>query len=349
MEQKVIKQRNNLIDIFRLFCAILVVVIHTNPFAGIKGLEFITHEVLTRVAVPFFFVVAGFFYIPRLQKEKKIFGTYLIRIFITYTCWSVFYFLIKLIQLLIEGEFVLIPFLKTCCFSFVLTGSYYHFWFFPALIFSILIVATFYKLKSLKFLYIIGGVLYLLGCLGCAYYDLALNIPIISTIVQNKWFKTIRRLLLMGFPFFLLGVILNELKDKWENINLKIQMSILGCLIFVFIAEIVMVFILRIYHDITLTIFLYPLVGWIMIILCNNSTKKFDRLGNVSRFCAEFIYYIHPAIIFLIEKCTMLLFNVECSNLLMFMFVTVLSLCLGVFWGKLNRGYRKSTSGNANE
>ena len=336
MEQKIIKKRNNSIDLFRLFCAVLVIIIHTNPFKGINGLEFITHQVLPRVAVPFFFIVAGFFYDKTLQKEKKFFSKYLIKILITYICWSILYFLINMFRLIVEGAFDFIPFVKSCILSFALTGSYYHFWFFPALIFSILIVAIFYKLKWLKVLYIVGIGLYLIGCLGCAYYDIALKIPLLSSLIQNPWFETIRRILLMGLPFFLLGALLNDFRNQWANIKLKTQLTVLIGLIVLFVLEIVVVVATQIYNNITLTLFLYPLVGWLFIILFNNPAEKLTKIGKISRSCAELTYYIHPALILFANWCIVSIFNIICPAWLLFIIVTCISLGIGLLWMKLD-------------
>ncbi len=330
------KKRNNSIDIFRLICAVLVIVIHTNPFKGIKGVEFVTHQVLTRVAVPFFFAIAGFFYIQALLKGKEIFWKYLIRIFIDYICWSLFYYCITFIRLMINGEFEFVSFVKECIFNFLLTGSYYHFWFFPALIASVIIVTLFYKLRALKTLYVIGIGLYVVGCLGCAYYKLAVHVPIISTIVQNPWFETIRRIFLMGLPFFLLGGLLMQLGGKRLIITQKRQMLILLSLAVAFIVEILIVAITGIYENVTLTIFLYPLVGWIIIVLYNNPAEKLERMGRISRSCAEFIYYIHPAIILLVEWSIISIFKTECFAWLLFILVTIISLTLSVLWMKFD-------------
>ena len=193
-----------------------------------------------------------------------------------------------------------------------------------------------YKLKGLKILYIIGLVLYLIGCLGCAYYDIAIKIPGVSTLVQNSCFTTIRRILMMGLPFFLLGTALSEFKSKWENIKLKVQIIVLVCIVLAFIAEIVVVTITGIYENIVLTIFLYPLVGWLVIILHNNPAEKQTELGKLSRSCAEFTYYIHPAIILFVQWIIPTIFGIMCSNLILFLIVAVISVGLGILWMKLN-------------
>lgn len=67
MEEK--KHRNNLIDIVRMFCAILVVGIHTRPFDSLDSTNLVRAiEKLNSIAVPMFLVIAGAFFGRRLRR-----------------------------------------------------------------------------------------------------------------------------------------------------------------------------------------------------------------------------------------------------------------------------------------
>jgi len=59
-----VKNRTCSVDILRLVCAIFVVAIHTSPFMDISEPlgSFVKYR-LSTIAVPYFFAVAGFFYI----------------------------------------------------------------------------------------------------------------------------------------------------------------------------------------------------------------------------------------------------------------------------------------------
>ena len=80
------------IDIAKLICAVLVVAIHTEPFADIfwldKGLG-----LFTRIPVPFFFTVSGYFLFLTDKREtsaKKLLK-YIRRIALMYVIWSLIY------------------------------------------------------------------------------------------------------------------------------------------------------------------------------------------------------------------------------------------------------------------
>ena len=54
------------IEIFRVVAAFLVVAIHTSPLAGYSGTaDFVFTRVIARVAVPFFFMVTGYFVLSK--------------------------------------------------------------------------------------------------------------------------------------------------------------------------------------------------------------------------------------------------------------------------------------------
>lgn len=72
------KQRNQSIDIFRLLCAVMVVAIHTSPLSELgDGAAYLFQEIVPRIAVPFFFAAAGYFYIGKLERGDRCFLPYL--------------------------------------------------------------------------------------------------------------------------------------------------------------------------------------------------------------------------------------------------------------------------------
>ena len=85
------------IDIARYVSALLVVCIHVYPFAGISE-TFNTYfiQTLCRLAVPFYFVVSGFFFFRKWDPDEEEaneahFKRYEWRILKLYLIWSVIY------------------------------------------------------------------------------------------------------------------------------------------------------------------------------------------------------------------------------------------------------------------
>ena len=189
-KMEISKSRNCSIDIFRYICAIMVIAIHTHPFEDINsGLGYVCTQVIPRIAVSFFFAVSGYFYIKKMLSGEKIFFSYIKRTLQIYIIWSVIYFLLDFVT----KEKSITTFIKDCVISFFVTGSYYHFWYFPALIFSVCVVTLLYKMKGIKLLLPVSILLYIIGCLGCSYYSIGNKIPILGELYSNPHFYIIRR------------------------------------------------------------------------------------------------------------------------------------------------------------
>ena len=78
----------------------------------------------------------------------------------------------------VDGSFI--DFLKYYLQQFLSYGSREHFWFFPAVFFSIILVTIFAKLGLLQWLAILSLLAYGLGLLGCSYYGIGNYLPVIG-------------------------------------------------------------------------------------------------------------------------------------------------------------------------
>lgn len=63
-------KRNGLVDVTRMICAILVVAIHTN-LGKENELTWILFQTIARIAVPYFLVVTGCFFLSKYIKESQ--------------------------------------------------------------------------------------------------------------------------------------------------------------------------------------------------------------------------------------------------------------------------------------
>lgn len=82
-----IRKRNEGLDALKFICAFLVICIH-EPFPGIFG-EYVT--ALSRIAVPIFFMISGYFY-SEIVKDGKC-KKWIVKIFKLFVGASIFYFL----------------------------------------------------------------------------------------------------------------------------------------------------------------------------------------------------------------------------------------------------------------
>lgn len=229
------KQRNCSIDLFRYLCAIMVVIIHSSFWRSWGEIGFFIGNVFVRIAVPFFFAVSGYFYIKGLESGKKVFWKQIKHLLIIYTLWTLIHYVCELIYYKPFGNIV--SFTVDRMIAFVFVGSTGHFWFFPAIIIATCLVTLFYKAKISKALLPVSIVLYAIGCLGCSYFGLGVKIPLLGWLFRHPSFEAIRRIFLMGFPFFACGQLVLKLESK----NVKsLSLLWLGAAV-LFVAEIYLV------------------------------------------------------------------------------------------------------------
>lgn len=324
------KERNCSIDIFRYLCAVLVVAVHTHPFTDVsRGLGDLFTQILPRIAVPFFFAVAGYYYLEGLKAGKKGFWQYLRRILKPYLLWSCVYYLVEFLQ---KGYQAPGKFLLRCVYTFFLSGSSYHFWFFPALIFAVCAATVIFRLRWEKILLPLSFVLYAVGCLGCSYRALGLRIPGLSALYTLEKFTAIRRILLMGFPFFLSGLLVSKILERLKRRRIAPGKLWLPWLVLVglWLLEIVLVRCMDWQENIILTFGLYPLTVATLVLLLCHPMPQHRELSRRCRTMADFTYYAHPLVITLLSFGAERALGREIPETLLFVLVVLITGLLGV-------------------
>lgn len=278
----------------------MVVCIHTHPFSGSNAvLEYIFSQIVPRIAVPFFFAVSGYFYISNIISGRDNTKAYLKRTIKTYSFWSIIYFFLKALLFFkntYSGAISFIEFVVTYIIDFIFYGSWYHFWFFPALIISVILTYVLYKRVGLKWLFVISILLYTLGCIGCSYYTLGIRIPFLNILFKSNYFTAIRRVFLMGFPFFTAGGMVKCLYDRFYYNKTKKWQAVCFSVI-LWLAEIFLVIGLKLQQNIFITFGLFVLVIETLLFLLTHPMSDCAGMGNIARKLANFTYYSHPFVI----------------------------------------------------
>lgn len=210
------------LDWFRLAAAYLVIAIHISPLASFSPQgDFFFTRILARTAVPFFFMVTGQFVLSDYLNGK------------TGDCSAVFRYLKKILPLYGISVFLYLPigiyaghYKDLTVFSllrmFFFDGTFYHLWYFPALLCGILILCILRRFCSLGSCAAISLVLYILGLLGDSYWDITLHIPGLSSVYEAGFgiFSQTRNGLFFAPLFLLMGaVILNGKNDGGIKTN----------------------------------------------------------------------------------------------------------------------------------
>ncbi|HIU32663.1 MAG TPA: serine racemase VanT catalytic subunit [Candidatus Caccousia avistercoris] len=160
------KERQASLDHFRVAAALLVAAIHTSPLASFwaEG-DFWLTRVLARLAVPFFFMVSGYFLaksqwksLPRFLKKTALLYGISILLYLPLNLYA---------NNVAPGEWVR---------AVLLDGTFYHLWYFPAVLLGALVAFGLSRLR-LRASLPLAGLLYLVGLGGDSYYGLVSALP----------------------------------------------------------------------------------------------------------------------------------------------------------------------------
>lgn len=188
------------IDVLRFLCTLFVVAIHVYPFTFLgEDIDYMITRVFFRIAVPIFLMITGYYLLPKsLEHKKKL---------ILYTK--------KILSLYFISILIYLPFLfyngyfkQKSMLSFLqdifINGTFYHLWYFPALLLGIWI--TYFLLKKYKQnqVGIVVFLFYLIGIFGDSYYGIIKDIALLRDFYDVLFtFSTYTRNGLFYVPIFL--------------------------------------------------------------------------------------------------------------------------------------------------
>lgn len=209
------------IDLAKFVCAILIIILHTAPFASYsKVLTIGFRNIITVIAVPFFFVASGFIAFKKIdakenEEKSKYVKKHLLRLVIMYLIWSAVYFAFVVIKWTRAEDFSILYVLEYVK-DFFFEGSYQTIWFLPALFMATLLVYLLGKKISYKTIFIISSIIYLFTLGGSSYYGLVTKVPFINGVydVYYSFFDSIKNGVCFGMIFVSMGAMLAESEQK---------------------------------------------------------------------------------------------------------------------------------------
>ncbi|MGL4697358.1 membrane-bound serine racemase VanT [Enterococcus larvae] len=179
-------QRATGVDQFRLAAAVMVIAIHTFPFASFNGfLDQVITLSIFRVAVPFFFMVTGYYLIgpyaekPSYPKSWKI-NRFLLSMLKLYLLICILYLPVSIYTGTVSFSMPLMELAKVIIFD----GVLYHLWYFPAVILGVVICRFLLQKAPISLVLLGTSVLYLIGLGGDSYYYFIELFPGIKVIYQ---------------------------------------------------------------------------------------------------------------------------------------------------------------------
>ena len=203
------EKRNALVDVTRAAAAGGIILCHVDLTGfGAVG-EFFSQFLSVRFSLLFFLAVIGFYAEKACQAGKSPFFKRVCSLMRIYGIWSLVYLALSFVLLVLIQKMPLAQYLVSRVKGFFLSGSYYHFWFYPAVIYALLFIGGMKMLlgqRALRFLLPLAAVLYVIGLLGTGYLPIGRQIPGLRALYAAEGFETVMHLFCLGLPGVVFGM-----------------------------------------------------------------------------------------------------------------------------------------------
>lgn len=232
------------VDAAKFLCAILIVTIHFPPLGSAatspaaQAVNSLFRSYLGRIAVPFFFLTAGFFLFRKAAVQPSpaaLCKAYVLRILRLYVLWTILYLPWILREARESGRTLLTGSIRFLL-DFLFVGSYSHLWYLPALAIAAALVGWLLH-NRMRPEQILGlsVLLYCVGLLGQSWFFLLRPLegtPLFSALrLYERIFTTTRNGLFFGFPYVAMGMYLarhpSRLSKSSSGIGFLISMALL--------------------------------------------------------------------------------------------------------------------------
>lgn len=290
------RKNYSLLSLVQYLGSLLVIIIHSGQLINNEIIHFITKSLFARLAVPIFIISTAYFYrLNIINKEKK--AHYFKALLKQYLFWSLLYLPLG-IEYFVSQKYPIELFPLAFSLGFIYIGTYYHLWYYPALIFSLLFLDKVLKHFPYKIIFSFFLILYLFGTLETY-----------SSYLQGKWlldfyylthdfFLTYRNGLFYSSIFVLIGF---KLASPLENSFLIKKRSILIALaIILYLTEGYLIFV-KPGFDKNFFLALIPLSFYLMYYVLNFQSLSFSlQINQGLRYLAKMNYLLHPFIIYIL-------------------------------------------------
>ena len=321
------------LNILKYISAILIVILHLRPFLNFSNeLDLAFNNIVTRICVPIFFIITGYFVSKKEKENKDYIKSYINKTIPLYLTWSLLYvpvIIITMIQylptineylskinialpLLVALIILLLPIVILLALCY--TGIYYHLWYFPAIIFSLLVLKKWKKKFNIKYLLVISFVLLLFGATETYYGVLPFSAKKLLSYYYNIFFTT-RNFLFFGLFYVVLGYYMGTKEKLYSKY----------CFVKLVVSFFLLTFEAILLHDIdrldsNILLPCVPLTYYLFIstvYITNNIKLKFP-FSDYSKY----YYLIHPMIIFAISLLFENISNYPYLNIFMVLLIT---------------------------
>lgn len=297
------------LDILKYICAILIIILHLRPFLNSSNeLDLAFNNIVTRICVPIFFLITGYFVAKKEKDNPNYINDYIKKTIPLYLVWSVIYIPV-IIGTIIQNLPLINAYLSNINILFILliivlfpvlllialiyTGVYYHLWYFPAIIFSLLLLNKWKKKFNIKYLLVISFILLMFGATETYWGVLPDSLKKLLVYYYNIFFTT-RNFLFFGLFYVVLGYYLGKKKDVYSKYCFE---KLIISIFFLVFESILLHDTKRLNSNILISCI--PLVYYLFIstiYITNNRINNF-KLRKLSKY----YYLIHPLVIYILS------------------------------------------------
>ena len=300
------------LNILKYISSILIIILHLRPFLNYSNeLDLAFNNIITRICVPIFFIITGYFVAKKEKVNENYIKEYIRKTIPLYFVWSLLYIpviigtIIKYLPIINEYiskinitlpfliilSIILLPIIVLVALCY--TGVYYHLWYFPAIIFSLIVLKKWKQKFNIKYLLIISFILLLFGATETYYGVLPLSIKRTLSYYYNIFFTT-RNFLFFGLFYVVLGYYVGTKEKAYSKY----------CFLKLIVSFFLLTFEAILLHDTdrlnsNILLSCIPLTYYLFIsaIYITNSVKLNFQFGTYSKY----YYLIHPMVIFVIS------------------------------------------------
>lgn len=333
------------LDIMKYVFSMLIIILHLRPFfQSHQLLDIAFNNVITRICVPMYFMITGYFVCIKEKEDDGYIKKYIRKMIPLYILWSLFYlpFLYQygqglFQQLLSAVNIEGLPVLKVLFIPGLMLiglfygGVYYHLWYFPAVMMALWIVAQWKKRFSVRSLLFIALFLLIVGASETYYGVLPSSVRQWSTYYFRVFFTT-RNFLFFGLFYVTLGYAMAKRKVLSQRY----------C--FIKMAGSVMLLVVEtalLYHsqrlDSNILLSCIPLSYYLFVSLIYLKNERVSSFPFA--LLSKYYYLLHPMIIVFVQTFFTGIETMPLGNLLCVVALTHVASCLAI---KLQYIYQQS-------
>ncbi len=308
------------VDVFRIISSLMVISIHTSLIRNlsVEG-DYILTRVIARLAVPFFLTCTGYFI---LHKSKEDFIGFCRKIGKLYFFATIVYMPINIFYEKVDAHSAF-----SCLKLLIFDGTYYHLWYFPAVLIGLLMVWILLRIKSWIIAAAISVIMYIVGIFGDNYYGLIQNKPTIVWLYETIFaFSTYTRNGLFYTPVFLMLGAITYHVHSFEKKMVYVIGFMLSLLLMVI--EGLTLFKYQLARHDSMYVFMIPASYFLLNMLLSCEMVPKPGLRSVSTI----VYLIHPIFIIILlwlRKNIMVFSSISKGSLSFYLVICLMSLTTG--------------------